>query len=186
MIKFELACPFGRNSEGAVVYFPGQTYVMLNGAKIRLDRVLCVNANWVGCVFGLCNSVSFIEQRGGGQVILHTANTVTGDGESAEEQERRISELRLKQAAVLLKAVKHTTECVGNLGRLIKALDQEAEGLDGVKLGLMDFIRKRKECVQLEAMERTLQMIENESLEIIHEELDIPAATKSKRARHSV
>lgn len=183
MIKFELAGPYGRNSEGAVVYFPGQDYVMFNGVKIKLDRVLCVNENWVGCVFGLCNSVNFIERRGGGQVVIHTANTVSGDEDSAEDQERRISDLRLKQAAVLLKAVKRASESVGNLGRLIRAFDQEAEGVDGVKLGITDFIRKRKECVQLDAMERTLQMVEDESLEIIHEELDIhPAACK--RLRH--
>ncbi len=206
MIKFEFAKPKGANAENAMVYLPGQDYVMFNGLKIQLDRVLRANENWVGCVFCPYNRINFIEctKGGGGNngVVVHSAEIVSSstmetkgkmhgseseaDEEEEERQDQRISSMRVKQAAILLKAVKRASESVGDVVRLIKSFDREAEeGCfdrdSGAKLGIADCLRKRRGAVSLRAMERTLQMLEDESIEIIHEELDIPPL---KRLRH--
>ena len=88
--------------------------------------------------------------------------------------------MRVRQAAVMLKAAKRASESVGEVLRLLKSFDHEAE-VEG-KLGFVDCLRERRgSVVSLHAMERTLQMVEDESVEIIHEELDIPPL---KRLRH--
>jgi hypothetical protein len=51
------------------------------------------------------------------------------------------------------------------------------------KLGIREFLGKKKGAVSLGTIEKTLAMIEEESIDIMHEELDI-APPKSKRARH--
>ncbi len=99
----------------------------------------------------------------------------------AMEEERRVSSMRVRQAAVLLKAAKRASESVGDIMRLIKLFDREAGGQKSSKLGIIDFLRKRRGAVSFQAMERTLQMVEDESIEIMHEELDLPPL---KRLRH--
>lgn len=211
MPKFELANLSGRNSEDAVVYFPGQNYVMFGGIQFRLDRVLHeANEHWVGCVFlgdGLSNNnnkkIHFIERRPlSGQFIVHAVGLVfsTDDEEEGEaitttaseedeeddatvvgwtlEKEKRLSSMRLTQAAILLKAVKRASESVNEIARLTRSFDRKMENEfpdgGGVKLGINNFIRKRKDAVSLDDMKKTLRMVENESIEIMHEELDIP------------
>ena len=246
MIQFELfAYPSSSkdtNSESSssnavVIYMPGQDYVMFNGFKIQLDRVLhTANENWIGCVFCQNNRINFIEcpgkSGGGGEVIVHSAEIVSSSSSSSsssvevvssssaavvcrapssssssgssamvkkkdeEEEEcdyddskkkKKVSSMRVRQAAVMLKAAKRASESVGEVLRLLKSFDHEAEvegGITGsVKLGIVDCLRKRRgSAVSLHAMERTLQMVEDESVEIIHEELDIPPL--KKRLRH--
>ena len=191
MIKFELFNRSG-NSEDAVVHFPGQDYVMFNGIKIKLDRVIEANGDWVGCVFGPNNSVTFIER--GEPAVMHAARMVSStttemssSTQCADEEEHRISSMRVRHAAVLLKAARRATECVGELKRLIRSFDREAEDEFGgevaecVKLGIFDLVRSSRSAVSFEAMERTLGLVEDEGVEIIHEELDIPPL---KRMRH--
>ena len=208
-----------KNSIDAVVmYMPGQDYIMFNGLKIQLDRVLhTANENWIGCVFCSNNRINFIECGGGGEVIVHSAEIVSSsttassissaaavsnnnnswasalgsvkkkDEEegSGDDDDSKISSMRVRQAAVMLKAAKRASESVGEVLRLIKLFDREAEveGFSGsAKLGIVDCLRKRRGGeISLHAMERTLRMIEDESVEIIHEELDIPPL---KRLRH--
>jgi hypothetical protein len=204
MIKFVFAAAGSSSSSisssmcGAMmVYSPGQDYVMFNGLKIQLDRVLDANQNWVGCMFCPHNRINFIECNGNSSsnVKLHSAEIVSSStvdaaslsGALEEEEERRVSSMRVRQAAVLLKAAKRASESVGDIMRLIKLFDREAGGGGGgrksssAKLGIVDFLRKRRGAVSFQAMERTLQMVEDESIEIMHEELDLPPL---KRLRH--
>jgi hypothetical protein len=211
------------SSNAVVIYMPGQDYVMFNGFKIQLDRVLhTANENWIGCVFCQNNRINFIEcpgkSGGGGEVIVHSAEIVSSSSSSSsvessaavvcrapssssssgsamvkkkdEEEEcdyddnskkkKKVSSMRVRQAAVMLKAAKRASESVGEVLRLLKSFDHEAE-VEG-KLGFVDCLRERRgSVVSLHAMERTLQMVEDESVEIIHEELDIPPL---KRLRH--
>ena len=220
MIQFQLAHPSkstlanSDSSNDVMVYMPGQDYVMFNGLKIQLDRVLSrANENWIGCVFCPYNRINFIEcpRKSGGGVIVHSAEIVSSsttaaatttasvssdvvvvpkvkrdeDDSDEDDEDSKISSMRVRQAAVLLKATKRASESVGEVLRLIKSFDREAEveGFSGsAKLGIVDCLRKRRGGeISLHAMERTLQMIEDESVEIIHEELDIPPL---KRLRH--
>jgi hypothetical protein len=220
MIQFQLAHPSkstlanSDSSNDVMVYMPGQDYVMFNGLKIQLDRVLSrANENWIGCVFCPYNRINFIEcpRKSGGGVIVHSAEIVSSsttaaatttasvssdvvvvpkvkrdeDDSDEDDEDSKISSMRVRQAAVLLKATKRASESVGEVLRLIKLFDREAEveGFSGsAKLGIVDCLRKRRGGeISLHAMERTLQMIEDESVEIIHEELDIPPL---KRLRH--
>ena len=207
MVKFELVNTPGRNSEDAVVYYPGQNYVMFSGIQFKLNRVLHeANENWVGCVFDseLNKSIHFIERKPNGQHIVHTAELVSTDEQEEEgdaattdededvvewtpENEKRLSSMRLTQAAILLKAVKRASESMNDIVRLLKSFDREMENEfptgGGVKLGIHDFIRKRKDAVSFDHMNKTLRMVENESIEIMHEELDIPHRI-FKRSRH--
>ena len=201
MIKFELARSNGGNSDDAVVYFPGQDYVVFNGIQMKLDRVLHANKDWVGCIFGNGlnqNMIHFIERPLTGGMITHTAelfpqgitgveNGTSSSSRRVEEREKQISSMRLTQAAVLLKAVKRASESVNDVVQLIKSFDrqieQEFSDIDTkhVKLGIVEFIKKHRGAVPFDAMEKTLQMVEDESIEIMHEELDIPPF---KRTRH--
>ena len=220
MIQFQLAHPSkstlanSDSSNDVMVYMPGQDYVMFNGLKIQLDRVLSrANENWIGCVFCPYNRINFIEcpRKSGGGVIVHSAEIVSSsttaaatttasvssdvvvvpkvkrdeDDSDEDDEDSKISSMRVRQAAVLLKATKRASESVGEVLRLIKSFDREAEveGFSGsAKLGIVDCLRKRRGGeISLHAMERTLRMIEDESVEIIHEELDIPPL---KRLRH--
>ena len=87
MVKFELANASGNNSDDAVVYFPGQNYVMFCGIQFRLDRVLQVNEDWVGCKFvneQNKQSIHFIECKPNRQCILHTAELISTDDDEEE------------------------------------------------------------------------------------------------------
>lgn len=206
MIKFELAKLNGQNSDGAMVYLPGQDYVMFNGLKIQLDRVLCANENWIGCVFCQSNRINFIERQklsGRNNLIIHSAEILSSaattrtarsaTGQSNDGIEHRISSLRIKQAATLLKAVRHAAESVDYVMNLVEWFDQEADeefagfdqaaARDSAKLGIVDMLHKRKGTVSLHAIGKTLRTIEDESIEIMHEELDISPVTV-KPLRH--
>jgi hypothetical protein len=179
MIKFELANPDGNNAEDAVVYIPGLDYVMFNGIQWHLDRVLEeVNDEWVGCVFDT-EKISFMQQSASG-LIMHSAKIVVG--KSAEQQ---ISSMRLTQAAVLLKAAKRASEAVKDVTRLMRSFDRRVEeefaGAGDAKLGIPWAIQKRRGAVSFEGMKKTLRMVEDESLEIMHEELDIRPLGKRQR-----
>ena len=276
VVKFELAKLASRNSEDAMVYFPGHNYVMFDGIKFRLDRVLHeANDNWVGCVFGGGNDnnkndthhhrsheekkkkqIHFIERNiSNGRFTVHTAGLISNDGDEEKdllltttgstdeydgydddddnnkvllleeeegggggtgndnsgsssgsstntnynnnhhrhhhnhnnnnnstwtpEDEKKLSSMRLTQAAILLKAVKRATESMHNIVRLVRSFDREMENEfpegGGVKLGILDFIRKRKaSAASFDDINKTLCIVENESIEIMHEELDIP------------
>jgi hypothetical protein len=199
MIKFELANASGNNSDDAMVYLPGQNYAMFCGVQFRFDRVLQPNEDWVGCIFdGKPNgSIHFIECKPNKQFIVHTAELISTDdkGETTKEDvvewtlenEKKLSSMRLTQAAILLKSVRRASESMDDIVRLISSFDREMENQfpngGGVKLGIHDFIRKSKDAVSLDNMNKTLCMVENESIEIMHEELDIPHSP-FKRSRH--
>lgn len=207
MIKFEFVKPNGcSNSENAMVYMPGQDYVMFNGFKIQLDRVLhSANDDWVGCVFCPHNQINFIEQSSQSGVIVHSAEIISPftevlsalkkneedeDKETEEDYyyyDEQVSAMRVRHAAVLLKAVKHASKSMENVMRLIRSFDREVkeEGFNGrAKLRIAAHLRKMQGSVSLRAMKRTLQMVEDESVEIIHGELETPPVASKQQKRH--
>jgi hypothetical protein len=116
MIKFELAHPDGCNAEDAVVYIPGQDYVMFNGIQWHLERALeNVDESWVGCVFDT-STISFIQQSG---LIVHSANI-------AVEPE----------AVVLLRAAKRASEAIQDVVRLMHRIPwavQKRRSFEGMR-----------------------------------------------------
>ncbi len=71
MIEFELTNPEG-NSPSAVVYTPGQDYVMFNGLMWHLEDALPAEAGgWVGCVFVEATTIVFIDGASG--EVAHSA-----------------------------------------------------------------------------------------------------------------
>ena len=160
MIKFELANPDGNNAEDAVVYIPGQDYVMFNGIQWHLDRVLEeANEEWVGCVFDT-EKISFMQQSASG-LIMHSAKIVVGQS------------MRLTQAAVLLKAAKRASDAVKDVTRLMRSFDRRVAGDAKIPWA----IQKRRGAVSFEGMKKTLRMVEDE----MHEELDIPVGKRQRK-----
>lgn len=114
MIKFELAD--GCNADDAVVYIPGQDYVMFNGIQWHLERALeNVDESWVGCVFDT-TTISFIQQSG---QIVHSVNI-------AVEPE----------AVVLLRATKRASEAIQDVARLMHRIPwavQKRRSFEGMR-----------------------------------------------------
>lgn len=202
MIKFELIDPSNPAppKPDVMMYFPGQKYVTLNGLQIKLDRVLDANENWLGCVLGSNQLIHFIEKRDGVSSSKHMAKIVTTttsemalrrreeEGDTAgwsSEKEKKLTTMRLTQALVLLKSIKRVSGAMEEFVCLMGAFDDDMEREfpddDSVKLGINDFILKHKGAVSLRAIKHTLKLIEEETIEIMHEEMDIPSSFKRSR-----
>jgi hypothetical protein len=203
MIKFELIKPgstsFPKNN--VIMYFPGQEYVMLNGLQIKLDRVLDANENWVGCVLDTSSNqlIHFMEKSNTSALMTkHTARIVSTtpsemalaerDNEAKwtdEKKEKKLSTMRLTQALILLKAAKRVSETMGEFMHLTRSfdkdMDREFPNEDSVKLGIKEFVLKHKGAASFRTMERTLKLIEEEAVEIMHEEMDIPSSKRARR-----
>lgn len=178
MIKFELADPKGNNSEDAVVYIPGQDYVMFNNIQWHLDRVLKdVSEEWIGCLFDAGLTISFIQKSVAGVITTHSAKIVMPKPLAVN-----VSSMRLRQAAMVLSAVKRVSRAMKDAMRLMRSLDDEMEneGLGDAKLGIHEFIQAHKKAVSFQTMKKTLRMVEDEAVEIMHMELDLPPMKKHK------
>ncbi len=178
MIKFELADPKGNNSEDAVVYIPGQDYVMFNNIQWHLDRVLKdVSEEWIGCLFDAGLTISFIQKSVAGVITTHSAKIVM-----PRQLSENISSMRLRQAAKLLSAVKRVSGAMKDAIRLMRSLDDEMEqeGMGDAKLAMHEFIQGNRKAVSFQTMKKTLRMVENEAVEIMHKELDLPPLKKHK------
>jgi hypothetical protein len=183
------------------MYFPGQEYVMLNGLQIKLDRVLDANENWVGCVLDTSSNqlIHFMEKSNTSALMTkHTARIVSTtpsemalaerDNEAKwtdEKKEKKLSTMRLTQALILLKAAKRVSETMGEFMHLTRSfdkdMDREFPNEDSVKLGIKEFVLKHKGAASFRTMERTLKLIEEEAVEIMHEEMDIPSSKRARR-----
>ena len=203
MIKFELIQPGSFTSStknNTIMYFPGQDYVTLNGLQIKLDRVLDANENWMGCILDTSSNqmIHFMEKNGSPTMIKHTARIMsTTPSEMAllrreqvediltEENEKKLSTTRLTQALILLKAAKRVSEAMSELTHLTRSfdkdMDREFPDVESVKLGIKEFVRKHKGAVSFRTIERTLKVIEDEAVEIMHEEMDIPTVKRVRR-----
>jgi len=198
MIKFELVDLEGggcsQENSTAVVYLQGQSYVMFNKLQFKLDRVLDAKADWVGCCldFGL---IHFMKSANGILVVAQSARIVSTtmseiivDDESDDEHEEKLSVMRLKQAATLHRAVNHASESIKEISSMLKAFDCKMEcefaQKEDAKLGILEFLRKCRGTVSLDAIEYTLKLMENESTAIIHEELDIPPPKRQRLFNH--
>ena len=104
--------------------------------------------------------------------------------DSDDEHEKRLSTMRLKQAATVHRAVKYASEVIREISNMIKSFDHRMEQQfareEGAKLGILEHIRKCRGAVSLNAMEYTLKMMEDESVAIMHEELDIPPLKRQR------
>ena len=192
MIEFELVKAGMVNSDNAVLYYPGQKYVMFNGLQIKLDRLLEANENWAGCYLD-SGMIHFME-KSDGQLIKHSAcilSTTTSEISHEEDwtdyQEKKLLSMRMTQSLILIKAVKVALGTVKHIGSMLRSFDRQMEHefpqKRFTKLGIREFLGKKKGAVSLGTIEKTLAMIEEESIDIMHEELDI-TPPKSKRARH--
>ena len=201
MIKFELIKPGSTSSSknNVIMYFPGQDYVMLNGLQMKLDRVLEANENWVGCVLDTSSKqlIHFMEKSGtSASMTKHTARIVSttisemalADDEAKwtnEKKEKKLSTMRLTQALILLKAAKRVSEAMGEFMHLSRSfdkdMDREFPNEDSAKLGIKEFVLKHKGAVSFRTIERTLKLIEEEAVEIMHEEMDIPSSKRARR-----
>ena len=92
---------------------------------------------------------------------------------------------RLTQALILLKAAKRVSEAMSELTHLTRSfdkdMDREFPDVESVKLGIKEFVRKHKGAVSFRTIERTLKVIEDEAVEIMHEEMDIPTVKRVRR-----
>ena len=204
MIKFELIQPGSFTSSSTknntIMYFPGQDYVTLNGLQIKLDRVLDANENWVGCILDTSSNqmIHFMEKNDSSTMIKHTARVMsTTPSEMAllrreevediltEEKEKKLSTMRLTQALILLKAARRVSEAMSEFTHLTRSfdkdMDREFPDVESVKLGIKEFVRKHKGAVSFRTIERTLKVIEDEAVEIMHEEMDIPTVKRVRR-----
>ena len=203
MIKFELIQPGSFTSSiknNMIMYFPGQDYVTLNGLQIKLDRVLDANENWVGCILDTSSNqmIHFMEKNDSSTMIKHTARVMsTTPSEMAllrreevediltEEKEKKLSTMRLTQALILLKAARRVSEAMSEFTHLTRSfdkdMDREFPDVESVKLGIKEFVRKHKGAVSFRTIERTLKVIEDEAVEIMHEEMDIPTVKRVRR-----
>ena len=208
MIQFELVAPGHENSPNAVAYLQGQSYVVFNKLQIKLDRVLDANKDWIGCYLdpGRGQSIHFMRRDDDGMVVLAQSAKIvstttsemlvddkgddSGDNTNhdADENEMRLSAMRLRQAATVHRVVKHAYESIKDLYSVLKAFDrkmeQEFPREEGAKLGILEFLRKCRGTVSLNAMEYTLELMEDESAAIIHEELDIPSPKRQRLMLH--
>ena len=104
---------------------------------------------------------------------------------SDAEHERKLSTMRLKQAATVHRAVKHASEVINEIANMMKSFDHSMEREfaeeEGAKLRILEYLRKCRGAVSLNAIEYTLKMMEDESVAIMHEELDIPPPLKRQR-----
>jgi hypothetical protein len=203
MIKFELIKPGSTSSPSSknnvIMYFPGQDYVMLNGLQMKLDRALEANENWVGCVLDTSSKqlIHFMEKSGtSASMTKHTARIVSttisemalADDEAKwtnEKKEKKLSTMRLTQALILLKAAKRVSETMGEFMHLTSSFDKDMDRAfpneDSVKLGIKEFVLKHKGAASFRTIERTLKLIEDEAIEIMHEEMDIPSSKRARR-----
>ncbi len=207
MIKFELIKPGSASSSksNVIMYFPGQDYVMLNGLQMKLDRVLDANENWVGCVMDTSSKqlIHFMEKSGtSASMTKHTAMIVSttisemalrrreeqtdhDEAKWTDEKEKKLSTIRLTQALILLKAAKRVSEAMGEFMHLSRSfdkdMDREFPNEDSAKLGIKEFVLKHKGAVSFRTIERTLKLIEEEAVEIMHEEMDIPSSKRARR-----
>jgi hypothetical protein len=199
MIKFELIIPgegCTQENANAVVYLQGQSYVMFNKLQIKLDRVLDANKDWVGCYLdpGLSQFIHFMKRNNNMVVLAQSAkivSTTTSEilveddtDDSDDEREKKLSAMRLKQAATLHRSVKHAYESIKEISCMLKSFDRKMEHEfaqdEGAKLGILEFLRKCRGAVSLNEIEYTLKLMEDESTAIIHEELDIPPPKRQR------
>ena len=113
----------------------------------------------------------------------HASETIRKRSRS-DEHERKLSTMRLKQAAKVHRAVRHASEIINEISNMMKSFDRSMEHEfaeeEGAKLRILEYIRKCQGAVSLNAMEYTLKMMEDESVAIMHEELDIPPMKRQR------